>query len=347
MNYKKLGILLLVLVLCGGSIFFIRFTKDTKAPDISVRSNEMTIGCKTSYSDLMDYASVKDDDVEEFFIEEKDLVEIITNKKVTYVAIDKSSNVAKETVYINPDKDVANYYIDIIKEPVFEYKQDFLITDYFRVKNGCGLEFEGNLKIDGLDINKTGKYEITISDVKNSAIEPLILEVEVIDSGSPKIKLKYKEVILEYKEEFDFKRVIDTFEDDKDSYDDLLKSLKIDNKVDNTKAGKYEVIFTVTDSEGKSGSITLPVTVKEEVKVENHEEYHEPVYNEPDNNPPQDNNPEPTPPPVINPPEPSESPIPSESPAPPESENPEGDNQPNESPDVPPVDNGSSGNEIE
>ena len=162
MNYKKLGILLLVLVLCGGSIFFIRFTKDTKAPDISVRSNEMTIGCKTSYSDLMDYASVTDDDVEEFFIEEKDLVEIITNKKVTYVAIDKSSNVAKETVYINPDKDVANYYIDIIKEPVFEYKQDFLITDYFRVKNGCGLEFEGNLKIDGLDINKTGKYEISL-----------------------------------------------------------------------------------------------------------------------------------------------------------------------------------------
>ena len=162
-----------------------------------------------------------------------------------------------------------------------------------------------------------------------------------------KIKLKYKEVILEYKEEFDFKRVIDTFEDDKDSYDDLLKSLKIDSKVDNTKAGKYEVIFTVTDSEGKSGSITLPVTVKEEVKVENHEEYYEPIYNEPNNNPPQDNNPEPTPPPVINTPEPSESPIPSESPAPPESENPEGDNQPNESPDVPPVDNGSSGSEIE
>lgn len=343
MSYKKLVILLLVLILCGGSVFFIMLTKDKDAPVISVRSNEMAIGCKTSYSDLMDYASVNDDDVREFFIEEKDLVEIITNKKVTYVAIDESSNVSKETIYINPDKDVANYYIDIIKEPVFEYKQDFLITDYFRVKNGCGLEFEGNLKIDGLDINKTGKYEIIVSDIKNSAIEPLILEAEVIDSGSPKIKLKYEEVILEYKEEFDFKRVIDTLKDDKDSYEDLLKGLKIDNKVDNTKAGKYEVIFTVTDSDGKTESMTLPVTVKEEVKVENHE----PVYDEPDNNPPSENNPEPTPPPVINTPEPSESPVPSESPTPPESENPEGNNQPTESPDVPPSDNGSLGNEIE
>ena len=314
MDIKKILILVLSILICLGAILTSKLLNDNEGPKIKINNDKTTISCKTTFDELLKNASASDNEgIKEFFIEEKNFVDIVNNRKLTYVAIDNSDNVTKEVLYIEIDKNVANKKIETIKPLEVEYRHDFIISDYFRVTNGCGWEFDANLEVSGMDLKKIGTYDIVVKALKDSSIPVLETKLEVIDFETPIITLKYKELILEYGENYDFRRLIEKIEDNKDSEEDLFEALEFSN-IDTSKPGKQELKISVKDSDGKTSSVTIMVTIKENKEAQGDENYVPPVNNdwqEPNHDnsgnitPPIEPKPEPQEPEIPNPPTPS------------------------------------------
>lgn len=107
--------------------------------------------------------------------------------------------------------------------------------------------------------NITGKYVVTyrlsLSDVRD---EYLYRVIHVEDTTAPTLKLKGKEEITLKKG--------DKYKDDgvevSDNYDKEIKDkVKTEGKVDTSKLGEYEIVYTVTDSAGNTSTATRKVKV--------------------------------------------------------------------------------------
>ncbi len=117
------------------------------------------------------------------------------------------------------------------------------------------INLSDKVKMTGnVDINTVGQYRLTYKFL-NRKLERII---DVVDSESPKLKLKGDDrIILYLGEEYE-----ELGYEVSDNYDIDLE-VKIKNNVDKDKVGVYEVLYKVKDSSGNESSVIRIAEVKE------------------------------------------------------------------------------------
>ena len=211
-----------------------------------------------------------------------DKIEILKNEvdttkpgkyEVTYKVTDNggASYVKTIKVTVNPKMEPINAAPIIKAEDktltvgdTFDPKADVTATD----------AEDGNLtdKIEILknevDTTKPGKYEVTykVTDSKGASYTKSITvtvnpKMEVLNA-IPTIKAEDK--TLTVGDTFDPKADVTAADEEDGDLTDKIEVLK--NEVDTTKAGKYEVTYKVTDSEGASRTKTITVTVNPKIE---------------------------------------------------------------------------------
>ncbi len=114
---------------------------------------------------------------------------------------------------------------------------------------------------ENIDINKLGNYEVTYKSHEKIAInKKKIVKVHVIDKENPVITLNgEKTKIINYKEDYkeDGYKAIDNYDGD------LTENVEINNNINNTKIGKYKIIYKVKDSSNNETQVERTVEVKD------------------------------------------------------------------------------------
>lgn len=118
------------------------------------------------------------------------------------------------------------------------------------------------VKIDSsnLDVSRLGEYKVKYELDVDGNIEYIYRDVIVIDKRAPKLELKGNDIVYVivgssyYEEGY----IVS------DNYDtDLDDNVSITGKVDTSKIGEYELIYSVFDSSGNKTSVTRKIVVKE------------------------------------------------------------------------------------
>ena len=119
--------------------------------------------------------------------------------------------------------------------------------------------------IGSVNTNKVGTYEILYrTDIKYLKRENFVHRtVHIIDDSVPSITLKESDVTLSIGDAY--KEPGFTAYDEYDG--DLTGKVKIENKVDLTKAGTYQIHYEVTDSSGNIAKASRNVVVKAKVPL--------------------------------------------------------------------------------
>ena len=96
-----------------------------------------------------------------------------------------------------------------------------------------------------IDYSKLGEYEVTLESHEKYAINTKKkVKVYVVDDEKPIITLKDNDIVIDYKEKY-----TEPGYTAKDNYDgDITDKVIIENNIDNTKLGDYEVTYKVKDS---------------------------------------------------------------------------------------------------
>ena len=270
---KKTTVSLVVLIICAVAIASTFFLLDRKAPVIKTSSTPV-LGCNVSYDDLMTYASATDDkEIKSFFIEEKKVNDIAEYGTLTYVAIDTSENVSKQRVSVEVDPAYKTFHIEQLQPLKAQINEPINIEEYVALKNGCGHNVDEVFVIDGVNYNREDTYDVTITPMIHHKIEPVKAKMTVGNLHAPVIVLKETEITDEsdsYYSDGYFLRQIDHIEDDADSSDALLENVTtnwkevltdgINNYVGKT--GTYVIKYTVSDSDGNTGTTELSITLE-------------------------------------------------------------------------------------
>lgn len=274
---KKILMPVFVILLCIGGVASTYLLIDRKAPTISINETP-TLGCSVSFDDLMNYAKAEDEKgIKSFFIEERSLNDIADYNHLTYVAIDKNNNVAKQRVSVNISPEVKNYHIEILKQPIqAQLGEPFKSSDYLALENECGWEIDDIFLVEGVDFSLAEEYDAKISVKKHKEVEPIYAVIEVDDFSAPRIILTentYKDwANMVYTDDY-FMEFIDRIEDDKDDPNELYEkvvcnwreSMMPRNSGLVERGGTYTITYRVTDSDGNTGRTTLKLLIEEPV----------------------------------------------------------------------------------
>lgn len=250
---------------------------DRTAPEIRIISTPR-LDENSGIDDLLDYAEAYDENLKSFTIEDTSILHILENKHITYVAIDKYNNVSKAKVNVEIDPKYTNCSIVSICEPTIQVNDKFDVSDYFILQNEYGVNIEDKLIVGKVDTSKVGEYTISIKSSSNLC-DPLETTITIINENAPRITLTKDTIeyyVDTYWSDYDFTNIIDTLEDDVDSYDYLLENISIDweralkAQSDGYVSipGTYEVTYTVTDSDGNETKTTVNVILDEPVVEE-------------------------------------------------------------------------------
>lgn len=182
--------------------------------------------------------------------------------EILYTITDASGNKLFHTEYLEI-VDLIKPTITKIKDLVVQVKSEFLITDYFEIKDNYDLdptikyEFQENLNILG-----TNKITITVTDQSgNSTV--YIDEFLVVDEIAPVITLSESSVSIKLNEELDFYYYVEV----SDNYDLVtLEDLIITNNINYEVVGSYLVTYELSDSFNNKTIKTLTVLVKDLTK---------------------------------------------------------------------------------
>ena len=130
------------------------------------------------------------------------------------------------------------------------------------------------IKIDQLDLSKIGQQDVMVHlTLNNTAAQNSLLQttlsrevtLDIQDTTAPVIELKYPHIRLEYEEEWNPLDWVESVSDNSlESLD--IQQLWVENYVDASQSGEYEVYFSIADASGNVGSATLGVQVKEKPK---------------------------------------------------------------------------------
>lgn len=247
---------------------------DRTTPEIRIISTPR-LDENSGIDDLLDYAEAYDENLKSFTIEDTSILHILENEHITYVAIDNYNNVSKAKVNVEIDTKYKNCNIVSICEPTIQVNDKFDVSDYFVLQNEYGVNIEDKLIVGKVDTSKVGEYTISIKSSSNLC-DPLETTIRVINENAPRITLTKNTIeyyVDTYWSDYDFTNIIDTLEDDVDSYDYLLENISIDweralkAQSDGYVSipGTYEVTYTVTDSDGNETKTTVNVILDEPV----------------------------------------------------------------------------------
>lgn len=234
------------------------FVGDIESPEIKV-IEKPRLACSCKYEDLIEYAKASDENLKSFFVQDDGIAHVIESGYITYVAIDNSNNITKLKVPVEIDAEYTKYHLVNKNELQVQLGSKFNINDYFELQNECGITINDRLKISSFDLNKIGLYDVKVESMINHS-NPLYVSIEVVDKNAPKITLTKDEIHWYTNrrwKDYDFLSIIDSLEDDIDSYDYLYERLEInwaevmhpDNNGLVTGVGTYTVTYTITDSD--------------------------------------------------------------------------------------------------
>ena len=119
-------------------------------------------------------------------------------------------------------------------------------------------------KLNEIDINKIGKQEVKYECKKSFFKKDIVVTYNVVDKEAPILEVESDDKVTIY--------VGSEYKEPKvsaiDNYDgDITDKIEVNNALDNTKAGTYEIEYKVSDSSGNMTSKIITVDVKEKTKV--------------------------------------------------------------------------------
>ena len=131
-----------------------------------------------------------------------------------------------------------------------------------------GVKIEGTknkVKIaNKVNTNKLGTYTITYKITHLKTTKIIKRKVKVVDTIKPEITLQGNEVTIYQNDTYNEPGYTAT-----DNYDkDITSKVKVTNNIDNTKAGTYEVTYSVSDSSKNKTEIKRKVNVIEKPKTQ-------------------------------------------------------------------------------
>lgn len=131
-----------------------------------------------------------------------------------------------------------------------------------------GVKIEGTknkVKITNkVNTNKLGTYTITYKITHLKTTKIIKRKVKVVDTTKPEITLQGNEVTIYQNDTYNEPGYTAT-----DNYDkDITSKVKVTNNIDNTKAGTYEVTYSVSDSSKNKTEIKRKVNVIEKPKTQ-------------------------------------------------------------------------------
>lgn len=131
-----------------------------------------------------------------------------------------------------------------------------------------GVKIEGTknkVKITNkVNTNKLGTYTITYKITHLKTTKIIKRKVKVVDTIKPEITLQGNEVTIYQNDTYNEPGYTAT-----DNYDkDITSKVKVTNNIDNTKAGTYEVTYSVSDSSKNKTEIKRKVNVIEKPKTQ-------------------------------------------------------------------------------
>lgn len=270
----KKYVLLFLSVVFAVSVLLICLNVDNAAPEIIVNSKPY-VACNIDEDSLLNYITVKDDNLKSVFIEETSLLEIAESGKITYVAIDDYNNISKKQIDVDVDNNINDFYIEVINDLNHQINKKLVPSNYFSLRNKCGWEVSDTFEVKGINISNKGEYDVVVRSRKHKA-DDLNVTFVVDDFLAPKIVLK-KDIIENYSERYYddnfFLYYIDHVEDDHDDPDVLANRVKVNwREAMNPSAngwidrpGTYSVTYYVSDDDGNVGKTTLKVILTKEV----------------------------------------------------------------------------------
>lgn len=105
--------------------------------------------------------------------------------------------------------------------------------------------------------------KILLEGVTASDSEDVEDAIADLPKESPRFRLSQHEVMLAVGEVFDYSQYISDITDDKDSREQLYGRIRLQGKVDTSKAGIYEISYFVVDSDKNQSNVEV-LTVKVE-----------------------------------------------------------------------------------
>ena len=131
-----------------------------------------------------------------------------------------------------------------------------------------GVKIEGTknkVKITNkVNTNKLGTYTITYKITHLKTTKIIKRKIKVVDTIKPEITLQGNEVTIYQNDTYNEPGYTAT-----DNYDkDITSKVKVTNNIDNTKAGTYEVTYSVSDSSKNKTEIKRKVNVIEKPKTQ-------------------------------------------------------------------------------
>lgn len=115
-----------------------------------------------------------------------------------------------------------------------------------------------NIDTSNIDLTKLGTYAIKYYITYKEKQYETERHIKVVDNTPPTITLKGKNITILVKEKYTEPGYIVT-----DNYDtDLESKVEIINDIDNTKPGKYKIIYKVSDNSDNEAEAVREVTVK-------------------------------------------------------------------------------------
>lgn len=269
---KKFIPVLISLVIAVGVFACSYFVVDRKQASIVVTGTPM-LACDVDMDDLLEYASVEDDDLKSLIIEENDILDILKTSKLTYVAIDDNNNVSKLKVDVDIEEGLDIVHIEEIKPLEINVNNNINTNEYFALVNKCGWKNKAEFRISGVDNKTNGEYSGVVS-CNNVDCDDLNVLFKVVKDGAPTIHLVEpihyageNEIFSEYY----FDNLVDEIIDDKDSliYANInWQDILIKNDEGYYDEGTYFITYDVEDSDGNIGKSTLMLIIDEQYNIE-------------------------------------------------------------------------------
>lgn len=168
---------------------------------------------------------------------------------------------------------VGGYFIvSNLDTQAFQFKEveildynDFTINDFVEqdiICNTKGCKYKDkDVQYTLSEVKNLGKQDITLELEYEGETFKKTFQVDVVDRKSPEIKLSDSEIILKTDDTIEAASYITSVND---NYDNLnVEDVAIENNVDLTTPGDYEIIYSIKDTSGNTGTSTLKVKVKD------------------------------------------------------------------------------------
>ena len=137
---------------------------------------------------------------------------------------------------------------------------DFVEQDIICNTKGCKYK-DKDVQYTLSEVKNLGKQDITLELEYEGETFKKTFQVDVVDRKSPEIELSDSEIILKTDDTIEAASYITSVND---NYDNLnIDDVAIENNVDLTTPGDYEIIYSIKDTSGNTGTSTLKVKVKD------------------------------------------------------------------------------------